>query len=342
VVIVIFVKKLLNCIIQNNNLIKSIKHQKRKYINIHKIILTASFTMNKRVIVSYILFCLINSIDCRTCIQSKLTESFNLNSFNESQFKNTIDNMTSKDNVHGGKCYAAIDIDYTNHRLNIQFPRRSDQINEITMRFLSVPQLLTNQTVLLSILYTCLDVDYCNRDYILKQIPYMIVIDYDEIQKKLFQLLTKVQNGKLSCYFNAGSHSQGYCKSKLCVAEERSNGKLEGSCGSEKSSLIEVNLLSRKKQYNIDELVKYICDFDYCNDNEIFTKIKNTVRKFQQYLSKFFYTPEQVATLSPRSTYAYTRMRIDHSPDPKTNNAIIQTKTFILLSLSLVLHILLK
>ena len=294
-------------------------------------ILTASFTMHICVTVSYILFCLINSIDCRTCTQFKLHEYFTLNPFNELQFKNTIGSMPSTDDVHGGKCYAAIDIDYTNHHLDFQFPKTSplnDQINEITMRFLSAPRSSTNQTVLLSIAYTCSDVDYCNRDYVLKQIPYMIVIDYDEIQKKLFQLLTKVQNGRLSCYFSAESKSEGYCKSKLCVAKEKANGNFEGACGSTKSSLIEFNLLSRKKKDNIDELVKYICDFDHCNGNETFTKIKNIVRKFHQHLSELFYTPEQLTTRSSRTSYGYTRVRIDHSPDPKINNAIIQTKNF--------------
>ncbi len=154
-------------------------------------------------LVSFIFFCLINSIDCLTCIQST-KKFFVLNLFNEVEFKNTINNFNNQPAIKK-KCHVQLTIDYTNNRFNVEFRKESptgDNIIKIETTFLSVDQPLIDQNVTMIIIYICSEIDDCNRQYVFKHFSSMIPMNYNETQEKLFQLLSVEQKGKFSCHFN--------------------------------------------------------------------------------------------------------------------------------------------
>ena len=280
-----------------------------------------SFVQIMTTLVSFILICLINSIRCLSCIQSKKINSFVLNPFKELEFYNTLNNLTSTPNVRKSECHLKLTISYTDQRFDIGFPETSStggDYNEIQVTFLSIDRPLINQSVILNIIYTCTSENDCNRNYALQQMTSIIVMNYSGVQEKLFQILAKKQQSKLSCSINI--HLYGRCSVKLCVAVETNGGQFDESCGSKKSDITEVNLIVRKKEDDIKALIKYVCNFNYCNGAKISKDIKDTVRSFHQQLSKLFDLPKKVIYRLTTDTTA-----------TKSNNGIIQTKISIYL-----------
>ncbi len=280
-------------------------------------------------LVSIILICLVNSIHCLTCIHSDTKNSFSLNPFNELKFQNTISNLTSADNVRKSECHVELTIDYTNYRFDVQFPQRSPNggdFNTIRMTFSPIDRPLIDQSVVMTVIYTCYSEMDCNRNYVLKHFSSMVAMNYSEIQEKLFSIFVVEQEGKPFCYLNTELSKK--CSIPLCVAIEIEDGKFQARCASDrKSDATKFDLIVQMKKDEVEKWIEYVCNFNYCNDENIFQNAKNAIEFYHQGLFEFFDLPKQVIR---RSTMR-TSTKLPIPTTKKINNAIIQTETSILI-----------
>ena len=283
---------------------------------------------------SIILAYWIRSIDCLTCVQSGAKSSFSLNPFNEIEFQLKINESRMVDNVPKGQCHVQLTIDYTNSLFDVEFPKRSStgsNYNEIQMTFLSIHRPLESQSVQMSVTYTCYSGIDCNRNYVLKYFSSMIAMNYSEIQEKLSSIFTSEQEGKVHCSLDAQSSNK--CSVPLCVADEIDNGRFKATCGSGKSDETKFELTVRDKKDGIKESIKYVCNFNNCNDEGTFQNAKSAVELYHEGLFKFLDLPEIVTRHS--TLKSFTKHTIS-TPNKNNNSAIAETGT----SISLVIFIL--
>jgi hypothetical protein len=237
-------------------------------------------------LVSYILFCLINSIYCLNCTVSK-KQSFVLNTFNNLEFEKTINNLNDQP-AKKKKCYVKLIIAYTNNRFDLEFPEKSpndDNTIQIEMTFLPIHRPLINQSATLNIIYSCSSRNDCNRYYVFGHISSMIAMNYSEIQGKLFQLFSVKQKGEFSCYLTTRRNYT--CQKTLCVAIEKDDEQLDARCPSQIIKTTAVNIIVLVKNNIKQEMIKYVCNFDGCNNESTFKNVKNTVESYQNLLSKY-------------------------------------------------------
>jgi hypothetical protein len=266
------------------------------------------------------------------CIHSNAEKSFSLNPFNELEFKNTISELPNADNVPKGECHVLLTIDYTNHRFNVKFPKKSPSggnFNEIRMTFSPIDRPFINQSVRMTVIYSCYTGVDCNRNYLLKYFSSMIAMNYSEIQEELFSIFTVEQKGKLSCYLNTEVSKK--CSVPLCVAIEIEDGQFEARCGNDKNNVTEFNLIVQEKKDGVEKSIKYVCNFDHCNDENTFQNARRAVEFYHEDLLEFLDLPIKVTRRSTMETFTKS-----NSPTTKRiNNAIIQTKTSILFIISM-------
>ena len=223
-------------------------------------------------------------------------------------------------------------IDYTAHRLNIQFPltiRTGATYNEIKMMFLSIDRPFIGQSILLNIMYTCTLEDDCSRIYVFRHIVSIIAMNYSEIHENLSGMLAKKQN-KMFCYDTTRPKEE--CPGKLCVAEEKENGRLNAACGSDKSDTTEVNMtVYMQKDRSIQERIKYTCKFDQCNGEDMFKTVKDTVRLYHQGLSKFFRSTDELTR--PSTIKGQTKLPSRTPPTKKNEGGERETSVLIIIFL---------
>lgn len=259
-------------------------------------------------LINLILFCLINSTFCLVCIYSK-TKSFDLNSFNEVDFMNTLESFGNRSTIKK-KCHVSLFINYTKNSFSVEFPRNSPTIGgvtEIQTTFSHIDRPLKDQNVIMSVGYTCIDNDECNRHYVFKHFSAMIEMNYNETQQSLFDLLSIKLNETFLCYRNPPVVSK--CPEGICIAIEKGQGKLEGRCGSQGNKITKVNIIVRIKDDQQQKLINYACNFPQCNNEDRFGKVKNTVESYHQKLSELL-EPLKFTTHSiTRNRYTLTTIR---------------------------------
>jgi hypothetical protein len=71
------------------------------------------------------------------------------------------------------------------------------------------------------------------------------------------------------------------------MAIEKDDEQLDARCPSQIIKTTAVNIIVLVKNNIKQEMIKYVCNFDGCNNESTFKNVKNTVESYQNLLSKY-------------------------------------------------------